>query len=85
MGRRKILLLGLALVLISALVAGCGTQAQPPANGNGDLVDGIDSLEMVSLITAEWQESGKQFAMSYAAGRSANTCASCHDGYGFSK
>ena len=45
---------------------------------------GIDSLEMTNLITAEWQKSGKQFAMSYAAGRSANTCASCHDGYGFS-
>ncbi|MBS4032164.1 MAG: ammonia-forming cytochrome c nitrite reductase subunit c552 [Clostridiales bacterium] len=82
MDRRKTFLAGLALVLVLALVAGCGTQA-PPQTTN-PVVEGISALEMANLITAEWQASGKQFAMSYAAGRSANTCASCHDGYGFS-
>ncbi|MDW7650184.1 MAG: ammonia-forming cytochrome c nitrite reductase subunit c552 [Bacillota bacterium] len=88
MDKRKILLIGLALVLVLALVAGCGEQAEPPDNGNdngnGDPVAEMDALEMANLITAEWQESGKQFAISYAAGRSGRDCASCHDGYGFS-
>lgn len=79
--KKRLLLLGLALVLILALVSGCGKQAEPVNGGNND---GIDSFEAVNLITAEWRESGKQFAQSYSAGRSGTDCASCHDGHGFS-
>jgi formate-dependent nitrite reductase cytochrome c552 subunit len=82
MDRKKLIVLGMTLVLVITLMAGCGQQAKPPDNGS--VVEGIDSLEMVNLITSEWKASGKQFAQSYAAGRSGNTCASCHDGHGFS-
>jgi formate-dependent nitrite reductase cytochrome c552 subunit len=90
MDRRKLFLLGLTLVLVFALMTGCGSPPDANGNdnnndnGNGDVVVGIDSLEVANLITGEWRDSGKQFAQSYAAGRSGNTCAECHDGYGFS-
>ncbi len=85
MSRGKFLYACLFLLVLLA-VAGCGRQTQPPApaNGGGNEPPGISALEMTNRITAEWRETGKQFALSSAAGRSGATCASCHDGYAFS-
>lgn len=42
----------------------------------------VSSVEVASLITAEWKTTGKTFANASPAGRGIG-CAKCHDGYGF--
>ncbi|EEG76565.1 ammonia-forming cytochrome c nitrite reductase subunit c552 [Dethiobacter alkaliphilus] len=74
---------------LSVAVIGCGENGNNNDNNNGDVngngngaaVEGL--LEATNAITAEWRESGKQFAMAGVADRPGAVCASCHDGFGF--
>lgn len=77
------------VLAFALLLAGCGQDGTDNGNGNGNGTGNGDepalgSLELTNTISAEWRESGKQFANVYAAGRSATDCGACHDGFGFS-
>ncbi len=92
---RKFILIASMLVIVLSIV-GCGNGAtdngteaptgNETANGNEapDEPAGLSPLEMTNVITTEWSNSGKQFAMAGVADRPATDCASCHDGFGFS-
>ncbi|OEF95844.1 ammonia-forming cytochrome c nitrite reductase subunit c552 [Desulfuribacillus alkaliarsenatis] len=67
------------LLLLSALALVVGAQAtaseQPKLNG----------LQVTTQITQEWMDSGKQFTAGWSGygARASSSCASCHDGLGF--
>ncbi len=65
-----------------------GTEApagNETATGNEAPIEpaGLSPLEMTNVITTEWSNSGKQFAMTGVADRPQRDCAVCHDGFAF--